>query len=53
MKDILISLLKIVLRIGFAYGVCLLFTTEVNILEWRTLAKVWFIIISIILLSAD
>jgi hypothetical protein len=53
MKEILISLLKIILRTGFAYGLCLLFTTNINPLEWRTIAKVWFVVIAFLFLQQD
>lgn len=48
-----ISVLIIIARILFAYGVCLLFTTNFNILEWSNTAKVWFLIISLLLIAQD
>lgn len=52
-KEIAITLLKIVCRLLFAYGLCLLFTVEFNPLVWSNTAKVWLIILSVILLSND
>jgi hypothetical protein len=51
--EIFISLIKIILRLAFSYGVCLLFTVELNPLMWSVAAKVWLIIIAVILLSND
>jgi len=51
--DLFIVLVKIAFRLGLAYGVCLLFTGEFNLLLWGTAAKVWLIVLVVLLLSQD
>jgi len=53
MKETIISLLKIVCRIAFSYGVILLFETIANPLDWSLTGKIWFLIIAVILLAQD
>jgi len=52
-KELLIDIVKVICRIGFAYGVVLLFTAETNLLIWSIAAKVWFLIIALLLLAND
>lgn len=47
------EILKLILRLLFAYGLCLFFTAEFNPLIWSTTAKVWLLIIIILLISND
>ena len=51
--ELFITLVKIAFRLVLAYGVCLLFTVEFNPLLWGTAAKVWLIILVVLLLSND
>lgn len=58
MRDVLLQLvamfnaiLILVLRVGLAYGICLLFTAEVNPLLWSTTAKVWLVIVFFLLMA--
>lgn len=53
MKNITLQLFIVIVRILVSYLVCLLFTTEPNILLWSITAKVWFLVISIILIQQD
>jgi len=53
MKEIIIALIKIVMRIGLVYVVCLIFTTTYNPLLWGLAWKIAFVVFSLILLSAD
>jgi len=53
MKELIITLIKIIFRILFCYGVVLLFDGHINPLEWRLLAKIIFTILIVLLLTQD
>jgi hypothetical protein len=53
MKELIITLIKIIFRILFSYGVVLLFVGHINPLEWRLLAKIIFTILIVLLLTQD
>jgi hypothetical protein len=53
MKELIISLIKIIFRILFSYGVILLFEGHINPLEWILSAKIIFIILTVLLLNQD
>jgi hypothetical protein len=53
MKETFMSLLKIVLRIGIAYCVVLLFAVKFNILEWGFGEKILFLLVAFLLLIQD
>lgn len=52
-NEYLFAITKFIVRVWFAYGLCLLFTVEFNPLLWGTAAKVWLIILVVLLLSND
>jgi hypothetical protein len=52
-KELIVNIIVSVCRIGFAYGIILLFTAEVNLLIWSVGAKVWFLVIALLLLSNE
>lgn len=51
--ELLIALVKIVLRLAFSYGVVLLFAVEFNPLLWSITAKFIFLIIVVLLLTQE
>ena len=52
-KKLIFNIILILFKITFSYAAILLFTAEFNILIWSMTAKIWFLIIAILLIIQD